>query len=801
MLVEAIRSLRQSRGVSLFVLFVLTLAIAAVTVTFSVVDAVVLRPLPFPDAGTLVAIEHQRGDRAMSQARALAATQYQALRDGVESFAGLAAVARGSHSIEGDGDTERVWSARVTASLFDVLGVRPMLGTPFTPTNEATGQDRVALIGYGLWSRRFARDPAIVGRTIRVAGGPLQIVGVMPEGFTYPLSDDRLAEIWTPYAIPEDERSGVNLSSYLHLVGRMRRGAALAQVQAQSDAVRQRLAAASADQYPAAGRFTVVPLHEWTVGPVSGWMVLVLVAVGLVLLIACANVANLLLTRAMDRTRELAIRSALGASRRRLVASLLTETAVLSMTAAALAIVLAWWGVEAARNGLPPRIARAQLIALNLRVLVAAIVAAVLCSALVGVIPAVQAARHDLVAMLKHGSGGATSRSRWRQFILVSQIGFTAILLVATSMFVTSFVRLSRADLGFDRSRLLVLTSVGPIDGTVAGFADRLKAIPGISSVGGAAAGSPPLIAAGFEGGSSATRLRVPGAADAAFVLAEFNRVTPDYFATAGIPLLRGRTFADSEMSASMAAADLSRTSTVVLDQLAARQLFGDGDALGREVVFGKSQATVIGVVANVRMRGPEADSGPQAYFPGPQTASSYSYLVRTSQRASDLVPTVQATLASLRPANNRPAQVRVVEDAFRNITARRRFSATVMTVLGLLAVLIGASGVYAVMSSLVAQRTREIGVRMALGATPRRILGTVVGQIGTFLAIGLAAGLPAAWAVSRAFGGLFFEVRPTDLWIYATVAVILTAICLGAALLPARRASSIDPLAALRAE
>jgi predicted permease len=803
MLVDAIRSLARSRGVTLFVLLVLTLAIAAATVTFSVVDAVVLRPLPFDNPGALVAIEHQRGDRVMSQARSLAAVQYLALRDGATGLGGLAAVARGAQMMEGDGEPERVWSARVTASLFEVLGVRPVIGTTFTADNEVSGQDRVAVIGHGLWARRFARDPSVVGRSIRVTGGsPLQIVGVMPEGFAYPLSDDRLAEIWTPYVIPDDERSGVQLSSYLHVVGRLRPGASVAHAQAQTDAVRQRLASGDADRYPAAGRFTVIPLREWMVGTVSGWMALVLIAVALVLLNACANVANLLLTRALDRTREMSIRSALGASRGRLVASMLMESTLLSLVAAAAAIVVAWWGVEAARNGLPPGIARAHLIALDARVLAAAIASAVLTSLLVGVIPAVQAGRHDLVSVLKNGAPGTTSlRSRWRHLVLVSEIAFTAILLVATVLFVSSFVRLSRADLGFDRSRLLVLTSVSGLDGTIVDFADRLKAIPGVVSVGGAAAGSPPLIAAGFEGGSSATRLQRPDAPAAEFVTSEFNRVTPDYFAAAAIPFLRGRTFAPTDLAKSMKASDQASTNTVVLDELAARQLFGDRDPIGLEVTYGKSRASVIGVVANVRMRGPEADSGPQAYFPGPVTAGSYAYLVRTSGRAAEVIPAVQAALTALRPANSRPAQVRVVEDAFRNITARRRFSAAVMTALGILAVLIGASGVYAVMTSLVAQRTREIGVRMALGASPQRILRTVVGQIGRYLAIGLAVGLPAAWIVSRGFGGLFFEVRPTDLWIYALVTVMLTAIGVAAALIPARRAALIDPLLALRTD
>ena len=803
MLTDAVRSLRRSRGVSLFIITLLALTIAAATVTFSVVDAVVLKALPFPKPGALVAIEHQRGDRVMSQARSLTPVEYSALRDRADAFASLAAVARDQHAFPGESESERVYAARVTASLFDVLQVRPLIGDTFTAASEVDGSERVAVIGHGLWSRRFGRDPAIVGRTIQLTSGPLRVIGVMPDGFTYPMVDERLAEIWTPLVVPPDQRAGQPNagSSYLHLVGRLRDGASPQQAQSQVDAVRRTFAAADSQRYNPAGRFATRPLHDLVVGDVRGWMVLVLVAVGLVLLIACANVANILLTRAMQRARELSIRTSLGATRGRLMATLLAESILLSLGALAIALLLSWWGVEVARNSLPRGIARAHLIALNLRVFAAAFVATMCTSAIIGVIPAFHAARTDLVSVLKNGaSGGTTSRSRWRHVVLVAEVAFTAILLVATTLFVSSFVRLTRADLGFDRSHLIVVSSLSGLQGSLGEFIDRLKAIPGVAAVGGVAAGSPPLVQAGFaDGGMSATRLQLPDAPATEFVTTQFDRVSPDYLAAAGIPLRRGRLFTMSDMVPS--AREYRNVNSIVLDEVAAARLFGTRDPVGQAVMYGGKRVTVIGVVANVRMRGPEADTGPQAYLPGSLLASNYSYIVQTTRPSALVVPDIRAAVASMRPPDSRAADVRLVEDAFRNITARRRFSATAMMMFGLFALLIGASGVYAVMSSLVAQRTREIGVRMALGATRGRMVGTILAQIGRHLALGLAVGLPAAWLVSRSFDVVFFEVRPSDLWIYAVVGCVLAAVGFAAALVPARRASLVDPLVALRTE
>jgi predicted permease len=407
-------------------------------------------------------------------------------------------------------------------------------------------------------------------------------------------------------------------------------------------------------------------------------------------------------------------------------------------------------------------------------------------------VPAFQASRGDVAAVLRSGAATiAGGGSRWRSVVLVSEIALASVLLVGTALFVASFIRLTRADLGFDRDNLLLVDPVAGLEGTVVDFERRLESVPGVAAAGGASAGSPPLVMAGFGGGASGTRLQEPGSS-ADPVAVEFNRVSPGYFAAAAIPVARGRVFRDS---------DPPTANAVVLDELAARQLFGDRDSVGREVTNGRTRSIVIGVVANVRMRGPEVQSGPQAYFPGPAAARSYAFLVRTSRRPTSVTPQLQASIAPLRPPGARPVLIRPIEDAFRNITARRRFSAGSMAIFGVLALIIGAVGVYGVTASVVAQRTREIGVRLTLGATPRQIVAALVGQAGRIVASGLALGLPTAWLVSRGFESLFFEVRPTDAWVYLIVAVVLTLVAILAALVPARRASHVDPLVALRAE
>ncbi|MEX2661352.1 MAG: ABC transporter permease [Vicinamibacterales bacterium] len=399
MFVDAVRSLRAARGVTLFILFILTLTISVATVTFSVVDAVVLRPLPFDKPGGLAVIEYDRGDGVMQHVRSLSPFKFLAVKDRAGAFAAVAAVWRGSRAMPSDGEAARIPSAAVTASLFDVLGVRPLLGQTFSAAHEVAGNDRVTVISHALWRGRFGGDAGIVGRTLQMSDGPLLVLGVMPEHFSYPISDDRVPDLWTPFVIPDEERIK-DESSYLHVVARVAPGTSMGQAQAMADSVRAGLAQAHPVRYER-GRFVVTPLDEAVVGPTRGWMLLVLFAVGVLVLVACANVGNLLLTRALQRERELSIRASLGATRARLVGSLLIESLILSLSAVALSLVLASWGIEAVKAALPPGIARAHLIALDVRVFAAAVVAASVTGLLFGAFPALQGARVDLATSLK----------------------------------------------------------------------------------------------------------------------------------------------------------------------------------------------------------------------------------------------------------------------------------------------------------------------------------------------------------------------------------------------------------------
>ena len=791
---DAWRSLRATPGVTAFILCVLTLGISAATVTFSVVDAVVLRPLPFPGAGRLVAIEARRPG-AFGNVSTSPVFLFDRLQSEVDAFESLAAVSgrTGTEQLDRGGKLETVPSATVTASLFDVLGVRPAMGQTFTAAHEVQGQDLVAVIGYELWQSHFGSRPDVIGESVRLAGRSVTILGVMPNGFTYPLSDSTQPAMWTPFVAPADERSGAQLSRYLHVVGRLSPNNSPAVAQAQVDAV---VASTVSMVSTGPSRLTdlvvqVRPLEESLFGHVRGWMLLVLAAVALVMLVACANVANLLLTRSARRSRELAIRASLGASRRWLVASLLTESLALSLAAAAAGTTVAIWGVQAARAALPAGIPRAVDIVLDVRVLLTVVAAAVVTGLMFGAVPAWQGARQDLISPLRdHAPTTTRERRRWRATFLVAEVAFVAMLLVATTMLVTSFVKVTRVDLGFERSRLVDAVAAGPLLEVLR----EIEALPGVAAVGALDRGSAPLaMVGGFGGGATSMSVRRPGGGPAGEPLeALYLRVSPGYFAAAGIPIRRGRTFTDVE---------LGRQDLAIIDDLAARALFGDDDPIGRLVLIGDDSATIVGVVTNVRMRGPEAATGAQAYRPLPNSVARHSLLVRTSAAPSAVLPAFESLMERRRGAGTPPRAPRLIDDAFRRITADRRFTANLMALFGALAMLIGAVGVYGVMASVVTQRMREIGIRLALGASSSTVVRQVLAEGAGQIALGIAIGLPAGLAASQLFSSLLFGVTTTDPTIYALVAAMILFVGLLASALPARRVTRIDPLITLKSE
>ena len=790
---DAWRGLRAAPATTALALGILSVSIAAATVTFSVVDNVVLRALPYHDSGRLARVGLQVGlMQPFGQLSGLPVFLYERLKDDSTAFTALAAMRGGTFSLPTGAEPQPVVTAFTTASLFDVLAVRPLLGQPFTVANEAAGADTVAVIGHDLWLRRFGGDPAIVGRPQTFGRRAVIVLGVMPPGFAYPIDGDRRTEIWMPFVAPDDERSGAQLSRYLSVVGRLSLGTTLAAAQDQANAILTGLVVPGPSRIDDA-RAVVQSLADTLLGSVRVWMLLVLAAVALVMLIACANVANLILSCATQRARELAIRTSLGASRRWLVASLLTESVMLSLSAAAVGLIAAAWGVSAARAALPAGIARTADVALDARVLIAAITAAVITGLLVGVVPAWQASRRDLVTLLKDQAASvSTGRARWRSVFLVAQVAFVGLLLVATMLFVTSFVRVTRSDLGFER-RNLVTAGVSDLTSPVMDVLRALGELPGVAAAGAFTSGSAPLArAGGFGGGASGTTVSKPSAPDRDSAHVLFLGTTPGYFKAAGIQIVYGRDFT---------AEDLGLQDRVILDVDVARRLYRDADPVGSTVHWGDIPATIIGVVAAVRDYGPDRDPNPAIYIPAHPKRTGYQLLIRATSDPAAIVPAIRATLDRYRKPGSEPVTARPLEEAFRVITADRRFAAGLMSIFGVLALFIGAAGIYGVMTSVVAQQTREFGIRVALGAHARTILLGVVTRAARHLALGLAIGLPAAFLAARGVESVLFGVKATDIAVYLTVVVVTLAVGLLAAIVPARRAARVDPLVSLRSE
>lgn len=798
---DAYRGLRASPGVTMIGAAILTAGIAAATVTFSVVDHVVLRHLSFPDDDRLVQISGRSPTWAVNL---VAPQDYFAWREGVDALASAAAWRPGLAEIRMGDHVEAVPAVIASASLFGVLQIAPLIGSPFGPEHETEGSSRVVLIGESLWRARFAAAPDIVGQMLIVEGEPYRVLGVVAQGFEFPPGARQPTQLWIPYVWRAGDRTyvdAVGRGGNLLVTGRLRPDATVEQARAQVEAVTAAMTAAYPEFYRD-WRSVTLPLREAIVGPARGWMLLVLWAVVLLVLLGCVNVANLLLARSAVRMRDFAVRAALGATRGQLVSSLLVESLMLSAIAALAAVLIAAWSLDVIKAALPAGLSRVTNISIDARVLATMIAAAIVTGLTFGIVPAWQASRADVTEILKMGGTTvAVSRRRWRSGLLVAEMAVVTVLLVTSSLLVASFVRIMRADLGFDRTNLvsvsprLPLANIPPAERTArrrAFFRDAVEALrqkPGVTHVALMAGGGLPL-----SGNRSSTRLSLPDTQDSASPLsAEQRRVSAEYFETAGIRILEGRTFGPGDEAAAM-----------IIDELAARRLFGDASAVGRRIRLpGGGERVVVGVAVNVRLTGPEGDLLAQAYYPWSTDVGGQSgeplLVVRGSPDASELVPVIQAALKPLLPVGAAQPSVTDVADQYRRLTADRRFNAGLMSVFGALALIIGAAGIYGVMAAMVAQQTREIGIRTALGATRRRIASLVLSEAARHVALGLAIGLAMAWAVSGIFSSLVFGITPTEPALYLVVAAVVGLVALLAAWIPARRASRVDPIIALR--
>lgn len=808
---HAARSLRSSPAFTIVALLVLTLSIGATTAIFSVVDAVILRGLPFDASDRLVAVgELNVKENSPSSLHLTAPQNFLDWRVRQDVFTALAAVAYGEISLKPEGGElpENIREQRVTADFFSVLRTPPLLGRGFSLDDEREGRARIAVISYALWQRRFGGMPEAVGASLPGQLASFEIVGVMPPGFAYPIDTYVLGarepvDVWVPYVFSsEDHVRGNSFGYNLHVLGRLRDGVTLEQAQARMTQITAGLAA----ETPRWFEDTVVkvePLHRFVTRGVRSWMVMLLAAVSFVLLIASVNLANLMLVRATARTRELAIRAALGASRWDLSRILLVESLLLSLAGAAGGAIVAWWGVDALRAAIPAEVPRAATIAVDMRVLTVTGILAIVTGIFFGLAPVAQFSRPTVANALdqRERSGSASLRTKvLRAALVVAEVALAVVLLVGSGLFLASFARVVNVDLGLDHRdvstvQIRVLEAATDVEHSsqrnrqlFLNVLERARAIPGVQAASLAGGGLP------LRGDLRTVDFGIPGRVLPKNADIALNQISPDYFRAIRIPLLKGRFFTDDDRQ--------NGQPVVILNQAAAERYFGGDDAIGK-VVRLAGDRTVVGVVGNIRYDGPEGEWRTQAFVPFVQSRVSGATLVlRTTPRAAGILPAVTQAIRSEFPSG---LPFHVVEHTldyyYDGLVAQRRFNMLLLSLFGILGLVIACVGIYGVMAYAVSQRTHEIGVRMALGARPAAILASVLGRAAAYVSVGLAIGGASAWGLAQLVKGFLFQIQPHEPAVYAAVLAILATTGLAAALIPARRAARVDPLVALRSE
>ena len=809
----ALRSLRKSPTFTAVALTVLALGIGAGTAIFSVVDAVVLRALPFDEHDRLaVVLEHDPTKRATFGSGSTTPQMYLDWRRMQDSFDGLSYVSNTLFRLKNEsGEPAEARGYRVTWEFFPMLRVQPILGRNFTAEDEIEGRHRVAILSYGYWQRTFGGSADVIGKTIQLSDESWEIVGVMPRGFAYPVGAERPTEIYAPtWFRAQDKVRGGSRNYNGLIVGRLRNGVSLQQANDHMG----RVMAALDRQYPkwSPGRQArVVTLQEHLVGRVRGWMLMLLGAVALVLLIACANVANLMLARATVRGREMGIRAALGASRWRLVRGLLVEGLVLSMLGAVIGMSIAVIGVQTIRAWLPAGLPRVASIGVDLRVLVATIGAATLSGLFFGIVPAMQSSRPDLSTALKDSGRSSTSGSgthRLRGALVVAEVALAVMLLVGAGLFIGSFIRMMRIDLGFDYHNVLVLSVMPPQPPGKFDFEAAMKAsrtyvpqmhdvvsrVPGVEIAATVSGGLP------LTGSWSRTSVTIPGRGELKGDddSIDHRTVSPEYLRALRIPILRGRHLESTDNEGS--------EPVVVINEAAARKYWPGEQALGKRMRVNDKERTVVGVAGDIRHLGPESPPRQEAYVPFLQESSIGATLVmRTSGDPMKVLPAAKAAIWSVNREQRLTGDSVTLEAYMDRLIAQRRFNMALLALFGGLGLVIAAVGIYGVMAYIVAQRINEIGVRMALGATRGNVVGMVLKRATALMALGLAAGCLGAWYLTVTprigLGTYLFETRPTDVGIFVASLATLAIAGLVASAIPARRAASVDPLVALRHE
>jgi predicted permease len=810
-----VRMLRKSPGFTAVAVLTLALGIGASTAVFSLVNAILLKPLPYPRSEQLVIPWRQVPPQLNLGYDEIpwGLMDFRRMLADSKMFQDLGAFKSDSFLLTGAGDPAKLDGLRASAEFFPALGVQPVLGRAFTPEEDQPGHEHEVLLSYGLWREHFGADPGILGRSLELNGAAYTVIGVMPPGFAFPRKEEmpgsfefpREAALWAPLALPATKLHQDDPDE-LAVIGRLRPGATIEQAQAEMNVFARRM---ETEIPRGKGWFNsrVTPLTRQVAGDTRRPLLLVLAAIGVVLLIACANVANLLLSRSLGRRKEFMLRAALGAGHGRLVRQLLTESVLLALVAGMAGLLLAEAGIYFVQAFGPSNIPRLREVSLDFRVFAFAIAGTLASGILFGLAPAFGAGRENLVETLKEGgqrAGGSLAGARIRSALLISEVALAFVLVVAAGLLVQTFFHLLSVDPGFNPTRVLTFelslpgTKYTDTDHIVALYRnalERLRAVPGVESAG--------LVRTVPMGGAAdSTGIRIPGKARGDYTagpFAEYTIVSPGYFSAVGTPLLRGRDFLDSDTTDS--------GQVTVISSAMAKKFWPGEDPIGKQVGPGSARypvATIIGIAADVKHLSVREEPGPEMYVLYNQkiwpSLLTMQFAVRTKADPASVNAGTREAIRSVDPdlpiAKVAPLTV-IVKDSL----TQSRFSMLLLGAFGALALILASIGIYGVISYSVGQRTREIGVRMALGAQRRNVLGLVLGQGARLAGLGIAIGLVAAIGVTRLMASLLFGVAPRDPLTFFAVPVLLMAIALLACYIPARRAMRVDPMVALRYE
>ena len=822
-----LRMLAKNPIFTLVAVVTLSLGIGANTALFSVVDAVLLRQLPYPEADRLVFLWSTMPSQGVPTAGS-AWPDYQAWRDQNNVFEGLAGFYNGNFNLSSQGSApEFIQGAYVTPNLFQVLKVSPSSGRLFASDEEQFGKHRVVLLSHGLWQRRFGGERDIVGRDIKLGAENFTVVGVMPQGLPF---FDNLPEVelWTPISFEPDDNMATRNNHFITLVGRLKPGVTREQAQFDVSGIATRLEQQFTDNKGLGA--AVVPMQEQLVGDYRNGLLVLLGAVGFVLLVACVNVANLLLARASARSKELAIRASLGASRARIMRQVIIECLPLGLIAAVFATLLAVWGIDLLSTFLPETLPRANEIAVNNRVLLFTFGLALLTILIFGLLPATQAARADVRESLNEGgrSGiGSRRQSRLRRLLVITEVALALVLLVGSGLMVRSFIKLRQVDVGFSAQNILTmrvplppakypvpLTATDPREPSGLAFYDelltRLRGLPGVRAA--TAATILPLGAGdgwgkfmSIDGRPEASLERVP--------LVRFALISPDYFQTFGVTVREGRSFSDQDKGNSELVA--------IINETLARRFFPNENPIGKTIWMGPpenlrpleeqtpenraNRRKIVGVVADVK--GSSLSRPSLAYVYAPLTqhrregwSNSLMLAVQTTGSPKALTAAITEQIRAI-DREQPVTAVRTMDDLISRMLSEARFSLLLFSLFAVLGLVLATIGIYGVMATTVSQRTHEMGLRMALGAQKRDVLRLIIGHGMISVLIGVGVGLAFAFGLTRLMSSLLFEVSPTDPATLVVITLLLAAVALLACYLPARRAARVDPLVALRNE